>query len=1018
MYFFQKPYKELEMKRLLLFFLLLPFCGFSQDDVQKAQDLFNIAIQYSNEGNYEQAIKNYEQAAKFYQDNNINENFLICEINISDLLIKLGRATEARTKAEKILPNTISTFGRESQYVAHLYTVLGRAYFMLSQFDQAKQNLYYAINLSMETNGTANDKTAFIMGDLALIYANTGIIDSAIFYNKKSIEILTANHGDNSPLLVYPLINLSNLYITLGKINEAIAIKKQIIDITTETRGEVTEEVGEAYSGLGNAYLAKGEYELAKQYLLKSNQIFTEIYGEDNYKLSANYINLGNLYNKTGNFDFALQYYFLAIKNMEKNKVNASNFPGLYNDIALVSMNQGNDDNAILYLNKALKIKKKQNQTKDLQTASIYSNLGRVYQHKGDTAKAIVLYLKSIQISETLFGLHNPSVLKSYTNLANLYYEQNNLDSAEFYIAKSINANLKSGTFSLDNLQSVSFKNYYDGVELLATFRILLKIYHYRYILDPKDIYIKKNYVIVNKADTLISDLRTSFFIKADRIRFNAEVSHIYDYAVNMLFSYKDIFSYLPDWNDKVFYFMEKNKTSTLLQGINEQKVRNFSSVPDSILNYENNIRENIIIYSQKLSESETPNEQNFYRDLLITQQFEYQKLIQLYKKEYPDYYHAKFNPEVASIAEIQSILNDSTAVLEYLVTHEFLYVVVITQNSQNFYVTPFGATDISNIKQFNASLLTYNDKNIKIYKNLAFELYKKLLFFDIDQNLTNLIIIPDDIISTVPFEALLTEKPKNNTSFKDLPYLIKKHTISNAFSASVFYEIATKSYENDNRKDILAIAPVFKPDNQQTFDNSDIQMIEGTEIEVKNIENLFEQSSLNANILLDKEANEYKIKKILTSDQYKIIHIATHGFVNFENPELSALILSKDNLNTEDGILYSGEIYNMRFNADLVTLSACETARGKITKGEGVIGLSQAFVYAGSRNLIISLWKVSDLATTELMTKFYTELLDENPGLTGDIRFAQALRQAKLKMINTKFSHPYFWSAFILIGR
>ena len=107
-----------------------------------------------------------------------------------------------------------------------------------------------------------------------------------------------------------------------------------------------------------------------------------------------------------------------------------------------------------------------------------------------------------------------------------------------------------------------------------------------------------------------------------------------------------------------------------------------------------------------------------------------------------------------------------------------------------------------------------------------------------------------------------------------------------------------------------------------------------------------------------------------------------------------------------------------MSLKSDLVVLSACETARGKFSKGEGVIGLSRAFIYAGTKNLIISLWKVADLPTTELMTKFYEHLLDENKKLSGDINFNTALHQAKIDLINSEYGHPFFWSSFILIGK
>ena len=116
--------------------------------------------------------------------------------------------------------------------------------------------------------------------------------------------------------------------------------------------------------------------------------------------------------------------------------------------------------------------------------------------------------------------------------------------------------------------------------------------------------------------------------------------------------------------------------------------------------------------------------------------------------------------------------------------------------------------------------------------------------------------------------------------------------------------------------------------------------------------------------------------------------------------------------------MLYTGEIYNLELNADIVILSACETALGEIKKGEGVVGLSTAILYAGSRNMILSLWRVADNPTKKLMVYFYEFLLAEYDDFAQMPSFANALYQAKLQIIKDgKYAHPYFWSAFILIG-
>ncbi len=132
---------------------------------------------------------------------------------------------------------------------------------------------------------------------------------------------------------------------------------------------------------------------------------------------------------------------------------------------------------------------------------------------------------------------------------------------------------------------------------------------------------------------------------------------------------------------------------------------------------------------------------------------------------------------------------------------------------------------------------------------------------------------------------------------------------------------------------------------------------------------------------------------------------------MNESKPELSRIFLKPSE--KEDGSLYAGEIYNLNINADLVTLSACETGLGKIAKGEGIVGLSRALQYAGANNLIVSLWQVADASTSQLMIKFYDlHLHNDYKG------YNRALRSAKLSLLNSdEYKNPYFWAPFILVG-
>jgi CHAT domain-containing protein len=203
----------------------------------------------------------------------------------------------------------------------------------------------------------------------------------------------------------------------------------------------------------------------------------------------------------------------------------------------------------------------------------------------------------------------------------------------------------------------------------------------------------------------------------------------------------------------------------------------------------------------------------------------------------------------------------------------------------------------------------------------------------------------------------------------------------------------------------ILLCAPVSFPVNDQLND------LPGTEAEVKAISGLFQSKSFKNASYVHQDASEQLIKSDKIGD-YNLLHFATHGVVDENNPELSRVFLQSSS-EAEDGNLFAGEIYNLKLRANLVTLSACQTGLGKISKGEGVVGLSRALAYAGAQNILVSFWSVGDASTAALMTDFYGHLLGGN-----NQDYSRNLRKAKLDLIQkADFSAPYYWAPFVLIG-
>ena len=243
--------------------------------------------------------------------------------------------------------------------------------------------------------------------------------------------------------------------------------------------------------------------------------------------------------------------------------------------------------------------------------------------------------------------------------------------------------------------------------------------------------------------------------------------------------------------------------------------------------------------------------------------------------------------------------------------------------------------------------------------------------------------------MGTLPFEAL----PLGKEALKDnfgTQFWVHRFSIGYEFSTAL---LAQKSKKKSGlQSSIFLCAPIKFSDSQN------LSELPGTEAEVNFIAGLF-----GKNALLKKsgEATETAVKQSALKD-YKYLHFATHGIVDETSPELSRIFLKESA--TDDGNLFSGEIYNLTLNADMVALSACQTGLGKVSKGEGVIGLSRALVYAGAKNIMVSYWSVSDESTSQLMTGFYQQALQ-----SPTPAYRKNLQQVKIKMISEKkYAAPF----------
>lgn len=343
-----------------------------------------------------------------------------------------------------------------------------------------------------------------------------------------------------------------------------------------------------------------------------------------------------------------------------------------------------------------------------------------------------------------------------------------------------------------------------------------------------------------------------------------------------------------------------------------------------------------------------------------------------------------------SDLKKIQKLLPEQETLLEYYGDDKEMFVFVV--NGESIKAHRLKGTGISELVARFRNYIQTPPAKVRGLKKVSFaksggleagEALYNLLIKPVASEIRtqNLTIVPHGPLHYLPFNALSDGSR----------YMLERYRIRILPSAGVM-EFLQKNASSHTRS-LLA------------FGNPDLGdpsfSLPGAEKESRAITS----SIKGASLFTGKEATETAVRTF--GGQYRYIHFALHGTFDASNPLGSGLLMAADDMN--DGILTVGELYNLDIRADMVTLSACETALGKVSNGDDVVGFTRGFLYAGTRSIVSSLWKVDDRATSELMQQFYRELRENDK--------REALRKAQIHTKQNISKHPYYWAAFQLIG-
>jgi CHAT domain-containing protein len=742
-------------------------------------------------------------------------------------------------------------------------------------------------------------------------------------------------------------------------------------------------------------------------------------------------INFGAYYDLYDQYSMALIKYFEGLKIAEARNYTEEK-SSCYLNISTIYLNLGMYDDAYDYLLKAYRIDENLGNMEFI--AQDLNNLGLIkkkcYKQKRNIQQyieSINHFLKALELAEK--NKWPDLEIKIINNLGNLFFENGEYKKAILYFQRGLdkrteNTNLKSEVMLLLNMgfsylelnrPEAAIENFHIALSSgskLGAYHVLWEIYYGigRYYEQQK----KSNDAIqwYEKSIQTIQKMKRHISLDTHQAGYLSDKIKVYERLLNLYFIFfEETGSEL--FVDKMFFVVEQAKSNTILENLQRSNVNIFNRITSKWKISKSILEQNMSKILEKLSEK---HHDEIYKDKLFKEfhKLEEEHIILLSEigLEYPQIAQI-ISPDLKSIEEIQKYLKKTrSSIIEYFIGQNKSYVFFVSPRKKAVFHIKARET-LGRVLQGTLKYLSDPDLNEHVLKKSLVKITNYLLPFstELTSIYKNLIIIPDGELCYFPFEVLITDQSES--------YLVDDFIISYMPSSFAYIYLSNEQNHIEDFRLLLIGSPEYKiygaRENVKILtekllciyreEGYSFSSLPFSGSEIEEIAKLF--PSNKTEIFFGPEASESNIKNLSLSD-FNCIHFACHGFIN-SNPFRSALILSPEHDAGEDGLLQVREIYELELNADLVVLSACETGKGLITQGEGLLGISRVFFYSGARSIISTLWKIDDKSTSLFMNYLYGFLKYGN-------NKAAALRKAKVEM-RKKHENPFFWAPYVLSG-
>ena len=898
--------------------------------------------------------------------------------------------------------------------------------------DSENAILFYreAISHALEIHGKEHPEYGIRIGNLALYYDTEGRFDDAIPLYYEALEAIKNRRGINNQGYALILNNLGSLYRKLGQYRKSVELLEEALEIQKELFGELHPRYATVLLNLANGYNRKGEYVKALNLSLQSLEINRQNYGENHHIYGLGLNDLGMLYSNLGQFDRSLECLYQALEIAENyhGKLHLS-YAGRLTNIASIYKRIGKLTKAHEYYKISLEINEGILGPMDYRNGPLLNNIAGVLADMGRYEEAFEFYKKTLEVTEQSLGKNNRIYALRIYNVGCLYLLQEDYNTAREYFSKSI------------SIISEQFGEYHHINGPYLT--LMASSYLESGIIDSALVfYLKANEILSRSFESVVG--------------IGSEQQKI-DYLNLILPFFEQLKSFafrsgtkLPELNKAIF------ENSLQINGLVLNSSKNLynqilrSSDPQLISLYEewSNLKDRIgKEYSKALDEQYSKLDSlievaEAWEGELVRKSNVFASMLQ-----YPNWKEIRGKlgrHEIAIEFSHFRIFKNSVA------TDSIMYsAIIIASDSKYPEIIPL--FEEGELKKFLARQKGQSEIDYinKIYGDEDYFLYN-LMFKHIEEHLRGKRTVyysPSGLLLQINFNAI--PHPGANLSGE----LFQFNRLMGLRSLLVDYppiEIANfwlaggikydSGIENSITEEAGQRNLFFKPNLNNLMSDSvnAWQYLSGSLAEVKSIKTLVPKK-VNVVFLSDEEASEESFKE-LSGNSPDVIHIATHGFFspNFERNQLEPFSLNVDNRSdyfenplfrtglimananyswihgnsqqdSEDGILTAYEISRMDLSGtSLVVLSACETGLGDIYGTEGVYGLQRGFMLAGVDYIIMSLWKVPDEQTSELMESFYSNWFS---GMSIREAFTTAQRE-----MATQYP-PFYWGAFILVG-